>query len=143
MGTRSTYRVIDKYTYEGKVYEKKLVLMYVQMDGYPEGHPMDTAKWLSGGVVVNGISLAETRPLVFNGASCLAAQLVAKFKDGPGGTYLEPMNSRAKCGENYVYDIIVNEDKSITMKAFEVYKRPKLIFSGTPQEFVEWASKRN
>jgi hypothetical protein len=95
MGTRSTYKVIETYIEkrEGKP-EKRItndvVLMYRQYDGYPDGHPLETAEWLSGGKVVNGLGL-DNKGLVFNGAGCLAAQLVAKFKDGPGGTYLYPM----------------------------------------------------
>ena len=139
MGTRSTFRVISKSTYEGKVYMQKHMLMYVQMDGYPDGHPLDTAKWLASGKVVNGISMAETA-LVFNGTGCLAAQLVARYKDGAGRAYLEPLSYRGKSGENYLYDIIVTEDEgqqSIEFVAYGNYgKRPKEIFRGTPAEYV-------
>jgi hypothetical protein len=141
MGTRSTYRVIKTWTDEkGNVKKNNILLLYRQMDGYPEGHPLDTAKWLASGRVVNGLSLNEPQ-LVFNGAGCLAAQLVVEHKDGPGGAYIHPLNYRGKCWENYTYDIIVNEDKTIEFIAYEVggMKKPsfKKIFEGTPQQFVE------
>lgn len=149
MGTRATYRVIEEWSDdrpEAKVKkgQNKLLLMYLQYDGYPDGHPLDTAKWLARGVVVNGFGPNESA-LEFNGAGCLAAQLVAKYKIGVGGTYLYDQKSRGWCWENYTYDIIVKEDKTIEYIAYEITdggydsKRPrfKKIFSGTPQEFIE------
>lgn len=139
MGTRSSIRVISKSTDKetGKVYTAKHMLLYNQMDGYPEGHPLDTAKWLSTAKVVNGFSLGETE-LVFNGAGCLAAQLVAHYKKGTGGAYLEPLSTRGKSWENYLYDIIVDEDSmQIEIVAFENNtKRPKEIFRGSPAQYV-------
>ena len=48
MGTRSSIRVISKSTDKetGKVYTAKHMLLYNQMDGYPEGIPVNenTAK---------------------------------------------------------------------------------------------------
>lgn len=149
MGTRATYRVIEKWSDdrpEAKVKkgQNKLLLMYLQYDGYPDGHPLDTAKWLASGVVVNGFN-HNNEKLLFNGAGCLAAQLVAKYKIGVGGTYLHDQKSRGWCWENYTYDIIVKEDKTIEYIAYEITdggydsKKPKFkkIFSGTPQEFIE------
>lgn len=149
MSTRSTYRVIEKGVYEGKPWQSKLVLMYIQCDGYPEGHPVDTMKWLAKGKVVNGIS-SDTPKLAFNGAGCLAAQLVEKYKEGTGGTYLYDQRNRGRAGENYTYDIIVDSDtKEITTVAYEVNggwgkKRLtfKKLFTGTPAGFVEWVKNR-
>lgn len=147
MGTRSTYRVIEEWTDdrpEAKVKkgQNKLVLLYAQFDGYPEGHPMDTAEWLASGTVVNGFSPSE-QGLKFNGAGCLAAQLVNKYKDGVGGYYIHPMSHRGTCWENYTYDIIVKEDGTIEYIAYEVGggfngKKPrfKKIFQGSPFEFI-------
>lgn len=150
MGTRSTYRVIEKGEYQGKKWENKLLLLYLQFDGYPSGHPSETAEWLASGTVVNGLGV-DNKGLVFNGASCLAAQLVAKLKDGPGGTYIYPIQHRGKCGEDYVYDIIVDrtardengkESYSITFVAYDVSGgwgdkplRFKKLYSGTPEGF--------
>jgi len=147
MGTRSTYRVIEEWTDdrpEAKIKkgQNKLVLLYAQYDGYPEGHPMDTAEWLAKGSVVSGFRTGEDT-LQFNGAGCLAAQLVAKLKDGVGGHYIHPMSHRGHCWENYTYDIIVREDKSIEYIAYEVgggcggkSPRFKKIFQGSPFEFI-------
>jgi hypothetical protein len=139
MGTRSTYRIIEQWKDDEtkKVENNELCLVYRQYDGYPEGHPFETAEWLAGGRVVNGLGLSEEQ-LVFNGAGCLAAQLIAKFKDGPGGTYMHSLDSRGKCWEDYLYDIIVKPDRSIEYVCYENYGDiPTEIFRGTPQEFVE------
>ena len=142
MGTRSTYRVIEQYTDEkkNKVVNQEICLMYLQFDGYPSGHPSETAEWLASGTVVNGISMDEKR-LVFNGAGCLAAQLVAKYKDGPGGCYLHPLSHRGKCWEDYLYDIIVKEDKTIEFVCYENGKRKIEVFRGNPADFVLHYSK--
>lgn len=153
MGTRSSYRVIERYydTNKQKKLEQKLINVYHQYDGYPDGHPLDTFKWLSKSIVVNGIgSIVDEngeRPInendiVFNGASCLAAQLIAKQKDGVGGVYVKPISSFGKCWENYLYDIIVDfNTKEITIKAYHNGKRKTVIFEGTPVEYVEKFSK--
>lgn len=144
MGTRSTYRIIQQWKNdETKTIENsELCLVYRQYDGYPEGHPVETAEWLSGGTVVSGLSSDETK-LVFNGAGCLAAQLIAKFKDGPGGTYIHSLDSRGQSWEDYLYDIIVKENRTIEYVCYKNYSGdPTEIFRGTPQEFVEKYKKQ-
>lgn len=149
MSTRSTYRVIEKFTdyASKKLVEKVVALIYIQCDGYPSGHPVETAEWLTTGKVVNGIGMDEGS--VFNGAGCLAAQLVEKYKRGPGGCYLRAPKDRAKSGEDYTYDIIVEYDEQgykpkpqPIFIAYEVYKRPKKIFEGSPAEFVTWVKSQ-
>lgn len=144
MGTRSTYRFIETSTNdEGKVSHKKIALVYFQYDGYPEGHPLNTAKWLASGKVVNGIGSGDIG-LIFNGAGCLTAQFIAKHKDGPGGVYLEPVSSRGNCWEDYLYDIIIDfNTKSIIMIAYRNMKKKKKLFEGTPAEFVEYFDKKD
>lgn len=142
MGTRSTYRVLEQYTEEktGKVKNQEICLMYLQFDGYPSGHPSDTAEWLASGKVVNGFS--KTDELQFNGAGCLAAQLVDKYKTGVGGCYLHPLKHRGKCWEDYLYDIIVKEDSSIEFVCYENGKKKTEVFRGTPSDFVKHYSKQ-
>ena len=139
MGTRSTYRIIEEYSTGKKVKKVKqneICLIYRQYDGYPTGHPLETAEWLAGGQVVNGLRLGEEK-LVFNGAGCLAAQLIAKFKDGPGNTYIHNLKSRGESWEDYLYDIIVKEDRTIEYVCYDnVDDKPEL-FRGTPSDFIK------
>jgi hypothetical protein len=79
MGTRSTTLLIEKSTNEktGKPKLTKLIKFYRQMDGYPEGHGLDMARFLNKGNLVNGFGLTDE--LQFNGIGCLAAQLIKKL----------------------------------------------------------------
>ena len=134
MGTRSTYRIIDKY----EKTEEQLALIYVQYDGYPNGHPSEIAKWLSEATVVNGFG-SNTTALTFNGAGCLAARMIGRLKnDSIGNVYMYPFQSRGNSGEDYMYDIVV-EGQSINMIAYD-YNNEK-IFEGSPQEFTSKYSK--
>jgi hypothetical protein len=136
MGTRSTYRIIEQHKQEDSITSNEISLIYVQYDGYPEGHPLETAEWLSTAKVVNGLGMNETQ-LVFNGAGCLAAQLIARFKDGPGGTYIHNLESRGESWEDYLYDIIVKEDRTIEYVCYDNNEDKTEIFRGTPAQFVE------
>jgi hypothetical protein len=137
MGTRSTYRIIEQYKNEDSSIENnELVLVYLQYDGYPTGHPLATAEWLLTGVVVNGFGLNEDK-LIFNGAGCLAAQFIDRMKDGVGGTYINSLSSRGESGEDYLYDIIVKEDRSIEYVCYNNDDNKTEEFRGTPSEFVK------
>jgi len=131
MGTRSTYRIIEKYNEE----ENQLALVYVQYDGYPEGHPADIAKWLSEGTVVNGFN-PSTPTLAFNGAGCLAARMIGHLKqDRIGNVYLHAFKDRGNADEDYMYDIIVDQvNTSIKMIAYD--SDNTIIFEGSVQEFA-------
>ena len=84
MGTRSL-----TFVYDG---EKPIVNMYRQFDGYPSGHGLELAEFLTSfDEVVNGLPVGDNRRLA-NGMGCLAAQLVAKFKVGCGGIYLHAVD---------------------------------------------------
>lgn len=129
MGTRSSYSVIEKSGDSKKV----LCNIYCQYDGYPKGHPLDTAKFLSERKVVNGFASNDTK--VFNGAGCLAAQLITFLKgDRVGDVYIQDAESRGNCGEEYLYDIIVDEDNG---QVKIVATKDKEFFKGTPIEFLE------
>jgi hypothetical protein len=145
MSTRSTYRISSSHTDKetGKTKVTHYCLVYVQCDGYPEGHPVDTAKWLSGGEVVNGIPFNDDKQrTLFNGPGCLAAQLVAYLKDGAGNVYLNPVSTRGTSWEDYLYDIITNDDFSITFIARSNHGRKPIFYKGTPEGFVEWVEKK-
>lgn len=97
MGTRSLTFVYSD--------EEPLVCMYRQMDGYPSGHGLELAEFLEPIVMVNGLSLHDKRKIA-NGAGCLAAQLVAHFKNEPGSIYLMPTET-TDAGQEYEYHIYV------------------------------------
>lgn len=140
MGTRSTYRIIEQWqdTEKKEIKGREICLIYVQYDGYPEGHPSEVAEWLSGSRVVNGLGADSKENLVFNGAGCLAAQLIAKLKDGAGNVYMHTLSSRGNCCEDYLYDIIVTGHKDIEFVCYSNYgDEPNEIFRGTPQRFAQ------
>jgi hypothetical protein len=136
MGTRSTYRIIEQFKQKDSITNNEIVLIYCQYDGYPEGHPLQTAEWLSKGYVVNGLGIQD-ETLVFNGAGCLAAQLIAKMKDGAGNVYVYGMSSRSKCSEDYLYDIIIKSDRTIEYVGYFNDHRQTEFFRGTPKQFTE------
>lgn len=100
MGTRSLTVVEDD---KGK----EIVVMYCQMDGYVHGgHGEALIRFLMNRRVINGYNSddrkQERQP--FNGMGCLAAALIAHFKEGIGDTYLYPAGTR-DCGEEFIYTI--------------------------------------
>ena len=152
MGTRSLTRVFNTYKDEknNKQVKEQLVNMYRQYDGYPSGHGTELADFLKVGKVVNGIGSRDEKQILFNGAGCLAAQMIAHFKDGAGGIYIEPITAK-NCGQEYEYEVIVDFDtKELTMKCIEVgyidskgnYKNGKItIFEGKPVDFEYFVEK--
>ena len=132
MGTRSLTKIIEVYQDENKTSKQVLTTMYRQMDGYMEGHGAELAEWLAEFTVVNGLGVDEPRK-VANGADCLAAQMFAHFKNGPGSIYLYPPGAR-NCGENYIYYIYVNGSE-INVWVKDACDN-KYIFKGTAKEFL-------
>ena len=144
MGTRSLTTFVETYKdNSGKKVKNEIVTMYRQFDGYMEGHGKDLADFLAGGKLVNGIGRGDK--VVFNGMGCLSAQVVAHFKDGAGGFYLQRANKNS--GEEYRYKVIGDfETKEITIEVFEVgyintkgdyVNKAKKIFSGSPKQLQE------
>jgi hypothetical protein len=80
----------------------EIAVLYRQFDGYPECHGKELADFLKGKKIVNGIM--EDRSKIFNGMSCLAAQVISHFKEEAGGFYLYPAGTR-NCGEEYIYHV--------------------------------------
>ena len=116
MGTRSL-----TFVYEG---EMPIINMYRQYDGYPTGHGQELADFLLSGELVNGYS--EKQSVQFNGMGCLAAQMIANFKNSVGGFYIHSIDS-TDCWQEYEYHVY--EDKVVLKNPTEV------IFSGTWDEF--------
>ena len=130
MGTRSLTKVIEKYDDGSK---ETITTMYRQYDGYPSGHGIELAEWLSKYYVVNGINLNDTR-LIANGMDCLAAQMFAHFKDGPGNIYCMRPNAK-DCGEEYIYEIQGGFDKNLSITIRDVWKK-KIIFKGSAEQLL-------
>ena len=116
MGTRSL-----TFVYDG---EKPVINMYRQYDGYPEGHGQELAEFLLSGKMVNGFSSKDEKQ--FNGMGCLAAQMVANFKNGVGGFYIYSIDS-TDCWQDYEYHVY--GDKVIVKNPGEV------IFNGSWEDF--------
>lgn len=81
-----------------------IVCMYRQFDGYPDGHGKELTEFLKDMVIVNGIGRDSAGKKAANGMGCLAAQLVAHFKEGIGGFYLYPPDTR-DVDEEYIYHV--------------------------------------
>ena len=128
MGTRSL-----TYVYGGDRKSKPLVCMYRQFDGYPSGHGQELIDFLKPIKLVNGLGLEE-KPKVANGMGCLAAQLIANFKDGPGQFYLYEPELNQDAWQDYEYHIFEN---GIDVK--DSYG--KTIFSGNNEEFSSFCKE--
>jgi hypothetical protein len=138
MGTRCLTKVYDE---QGHM----IINMYRQFDGYPTGHGAELAEFLNSGRMVNGLSLDDTQTF-FNGAGCLAAQLVADFKQAPGGFYLYPVTI-ADCGQDYEYHIYTDGGISIKivncgvnffgMTQSDTYET---IFDGNLEQFTKYCA---
>ena len=89
MGTRATIHIAKRE--EGvsfsEIPEKKIVSIYNQYDGYPEGLGVTIANYLKGKKIVNG--LGDRNAPVFNGLGCLAASLIAELKEEAGNVYID------------------------------------------------------
>lgn len=126
----------------------KLVAMYRQFDGYPEGHGRELLNFLSEFKIVNGIPLEamlKGREMlkVANGMGCLAAQIVAHFKDehGIGGIYLVPEQQDLI---DYTYIISGKAHTPLIMLVYEWWKyneENKPIFEGSLVEFAQYLEK--
>ena len=138
MGTRSLTFVYDE---DGK----KIVNMYRQMDGYPSGHGLELAEFLEPITMVNGIGTIKAA--IANGPGCLAAQMVAHFKDGPGYIYINPTTA-VDCGQDYEYHIATHGEGAgltITCQRIESLRpfRRKKIFDGSIEEFKAFCEKED
>lgn len=156
MGTRSLTHVIE--TYQNKIGMKRktiLLTMYCQYDGYPSGHGADLVGFLEGSKVVDSFGLDdEGSKRVFNGAGCLAAQMVAHFKKGVGGFYIQKSGAK-NCGEEYTYELEVDSaNNTITLRCYEIgymaknrqgvsiyVNKKRLLFEGQAEKFLDAAKE--
>lgn len=141
MGTRALTFVYDENG-------DRIINLYRQYDGYPEGHGAELAEFLTTGTLTNGLRMGQTGRF-FNGAGCLAAQLVCNFKEEAGQFYLYPVTA-LDCGQDFEYHVYVN-GKDITIKVIscgcnffgetqsDVYET---IFDGNLVEFTEFCKEK-
>ena len=131
MGTRSNTVIYDEY--HGNDSAVEILNLYRQMDGYIEGHGVDLLKFLEPMTIVNGFTEGLTN--IANGSGCLAAQLVAHFKNGVGGFYIQtPMGDENE--NDYTYKIYVSGGPVYI--SMEVWHWDDLIFSGNVPEFKKF-----
>lgn len=137
MGTRSLTRVIPRQ--EGVNfadalvhYDKAIVEIYRQYDGYPDGHGLDVAEFIDSKTVVNGLS-GDTSD-VANGPECLAAMLVAKLKDRAGNIYLQRPDDHEGSWCEYIYTIFpkVGEETYVALHSGD----GECLFVGTAYAFI-------
>ena len=135
MSTRSLVRFATRE--EGVSFsehpERVEVQVYKHYDGYPQGHPVDLAKFLNGFKVVNGLGMDTYRTA--NGLDCLAAQYIAAFKMGPGDLTVENPDSKHFDIE-YITYVWGDDGKGIWMSIFDTYEK-ECIFVGKPQELID------
>lgn len=122
MGTRSTTTVFDENN-------KPLICFYRQYDGYYEGHGAELVKFLSEIRIVNGFGVG-TPAKAANGMGCLAAQLIAHFKQGIGGIYVVPIGD----SQEYNYSIRYANGR-VTLRGVGEYE-PAKTFSLYSDEIV-------
>ena len=134
MGTRSLTYIEESYG-ENREKKQNILCMYRQYDGYLSGHGAKLAEFLQDFNVVNGYN-SGTPERSANGMGCLAAQLIAHFKDGIGNIYIHEPND-SDCGEEYTYTIY-EEDGKVRVRAYDVWAK-KIIFDGTPKQMLALA----
>lgn len=121
MGTRSLTFVYNENN-------EPILNLYRQYDGYVAGHGNELAEFLDDLTYVNGLG-AEPKN-VFNGMGCLAAQLVAHFKDCPGNFYIHSVNE-TDCWQDYEYHIY--------KERIVVKKHDEVIFDSDWEDFFGYA----
>ena len=134
MSTRSLVRFATRE--EGVSFsehpERVEVQVYKHYDGYPEGHPVQLAKFLNGFRIVNGLGMNTNK--IANGLGCLAAQYIENFKEGPGDIYIENPDTEHMDIEyiTYVWGV---ENKDISISIFDTYSQ-ECIFVGKPGALI-------
>lgn len=140
MGTRSITRIQK----DGET----LVAVYRQFDGYLSGQGRDLANILKDRKVVNGIRFGEEMN-VFNGAGCLAANIICEMKrednGGAGSVYIRSVDTE---DEEYAYNINV-KTKNGNEWSYSYEEYPTItvirwgeeIFRGNSLEFLKFVEE--
>ena len=77
---------------------------------------------------------------ISNGMDCLAAQIVAHFKKGPGYFYLNAAGTRDVM-EEFIYTIYKPKDKGLHIKVEDVYDEGHVLFDGNLDKYDKWINK--
>ena len=135
MSTRSLVRFAKRE--EGVSFsehpERVEVQVYKHYDGYPEGHPLELAKFLKDFKIVNGVPFGDDSRMA-NGLGCLAAQYIAAFKMKAGDLYVENPDTEHDWIE-YITYVWGDDGKSIWMSIFDIEEG--CIFVGKPQQLID------
>ena len=67
-----------------------------------------------------------------NGLGCLVAQYIEANKEGPGGLYVEDIDSPE---EEWTYEVI---EEGLKLRVEVKSPESEVVFTGTPQEFKDW-----
>jgi hypothetical protein len=131
MGTRALTFVYNEQ-------DNAVLNLYRQYDGYIEGHGAELAEFLAGKTIVNGYGKESTA--LANGMGCLAASLVAHFKETVGGFYIHAVTD-TDCGQDFEYHVY--EDKVIVKgypETYSLFDRGVMVkrFEGTWAEFAKF-----
>ena len=122
MGTRSlTYVYVE---------DTPIMCMYRQFDGYPSGHGVELAEFLTQIEMGNGISGSPELFSFANGMGCLAAQMIVNFKKSPGGFYIYPVELDQACWQEYEYHVY---EKQVVVK-----NPTEVIFEGSYDKFMSF-----
>lgn len=99
--------------------------------GEPEIHGQELAAFLKNTQVVS--EAVPGHPAKYAaGAECLAAQMVAHFKDGPGEIYL---TDAWTANVQYEYLVVIDSDGTIELRIHD--ESYDLVFEGSPEDFFE------
>jgi hypothetical protein len=139
MGTRCL-----TFVYEG---DKPVINLYRQYDGYPEGHGAELARLLTRGELING--LTDRNQVAFNGMGCLAAQVVAHFKQSVGGFYIHSVEE-TECGQDYEYHVYEKDrqlmvrvvNRGCNMFGLTMDETNEAIFEGTARELLDFCTEK-
>ena len=127
MSTRSIVTIKDEK-------KKKIIEIYIQYDGYPEGVGKDLLDFIATGKMVNGIG---KDPNVFNGIGCFAAQLVAHLKNCAGDVYLhapsEDYKNKNKYNENYWASYYYEIDSNLRVRCWDCYNNQEIDLENTKE----------
>ena len=140
MATRSLTRVIKRqeglsFAEGHKHPNKACVNMYRHYDGYPEVHGIELAEFLRDFRVVNGLG-SKDEAKIANGYGCLAAFMVAHFKqDIAGQIYLYECDDKDSW-ENYIYTVWPKEGEPTWISIYDTSSE-ECIFVGTSEDLIK------